>query len=567
MPIVSIAALRAPRAAPNRCSASSGEVGVVVDRDRQPQPLGDQVADRHVGEVEVDGHDRRLRARGRSCTGCRARSPPRPGAPRAPPRSSRSSVSRSSSWSGRCSAPSTLWRTWRRSPRPRPASSCRPGRRPSPHGRSSGPSAPMIFRVGHAAVLPADAERRPEQGRRPERPDYKVYKSRPGLLSRLRAPDLSKLRERTKRQGRRRRGGRDRKPESRRAGRAAAVAPASCKWVGIAALAWILISFAGLRDLLADPEGEAGRHGQHAARQPVPGGQPADDPRDRHRHPLGPVRRPRRGGARRTASRPPGSGEAPPTNCTPYRSDTLMLLRAGGGAFRKLSIPRDTLAEIPGQPENKINSAYATGGAKLTVRTIENFLGINVDQVAIIDFDGFRKFIDSIGGVEVNVPTDVCSSVSGGAFNLKLERGSTRSTATRRSPSPAPARTTCPPTTGSAKPAADHRHQPGPVPAGGPGRDQGPAHRPAPAPVQLHQGAVHRLERAEGDGLQHGRLDDAPAGVRRGDRLQQGLGRAEAQRRRPPPATCHPPARVRASGEEVPRRSSPPHSPACSPPS
>ena len=115
-----------------------------------------------------------------------------------------------------------------------------------------------------------------------------------------------------------------------------------------------------------------------------------------------------------------------PSNCTPYRSDTLMLIRAGGGAFRKLSIPRDTLADIPGQPENKINSAYATGGAKLTVRTIENFLGINVDQVAIIDFDGFRKFIDTIGGVKVDLPTKVCSTVSGGAFNLKLERASTR---------------------------------------------------------------------------------------------------------------------------------------------
>ena len=99
-----------------------------------------------------------------------------------------------------------------------------------------------------------------------------------------------------------------------------------------------------------------------------------------------------------------------------------MLLRAGGGDFRKLSIPRDTLAQIPGQPENKINSAYATGGARLTVRTIENFLGINVDQVAIIDFDGFRKFIDSIGGVDVQRPTDVCSNVSG-TFILQLRKG------------------------------------------------------------------------------------------------------------------------------------------------
>ena len=91
--------------------------------------------------------------------------------------------------------------------------------------------------------------------------------------------------------------------------------------------------------------------------------------------------------------------------------------------FRKLSIPRDTLAEIPGQGPQKINSAYASGGAKLAVRTVEGLLGLDVDQVAIIDFDGFRSFIDTIGGIDVDLPTDVCSSVSDGAFNLKLEQG------------------------------------------------------------------------------------------------------------------------------------------------
>jgi LCP family protein required for cell wall assembly len=95
----------------------------------------------------------------------------------------------------------------------------------------------------------------------------------------------------------------------------------------------------------------------------------------------------------------------------------------GGTTFRKLSIPRDTLADVPGQGEQKINSAYAVGGAKLTIRTVEKLLGIDIDQVAIIDFDGFRKFIDTIGGIDVDLPTDVCSTVSGGAFNLKLKKG------------------------------------------------------------------------------------------------------------------------------------------------
>ena len=77
-----------------------------------------------------------------------------------------------------------------------------------------------------------------------------------------------------------------------------------------------------------------------------------------------------------------------------------MLVRAGRFAFRKLSIPRDTFASIPGHDAQKINAAYAFGGAKLEVQTVEQFLGIDVDQVAVVDFDGFRDFIDAIGGVD-----------------------------------------------------------------------------------------------------------------------------------------------------------------------
>ena len=118
-----------------------------------------------------------------------------------------------------------------------------------------------------------------------------------------------------------------------------------------------------------------------------------------------------------------GKGTGPGCDHGPYRSDTIMLIRAGGGTFRKLSIPRDTLAEVPGKGPQKINSAYAIGGAKLTIRSVEGMLGIDIDQIAIIDFDGFREFIDAIGGIEVDLPTPVCSSVSDGAFNLDLEQG------------------------------------------------------------------------------------------------------------------------------------------------
>jgi len=254
----------------------------------------------------------------------------------------------------------------------------------------------------------------------PERPDYKVYKSRPGLLSGLRAPDLSKLRERARRKGP------DRPPPGKERERPPpAERPLwrrTMKWVGIAALAWILISFVAFEVSSQIQKSKLTDMGNTLHGNPFLAISPqtilviGTDIRSGQF--AGPDE-----AASKSCLEAAGSGEAPPSNCTPYRSDTLMLIRAGRGTFRKLSIPRDTLANIPGQAENKINSAYAVGGAKLTVRTVEDFLGINVDQVAVVDFDGFRKFIDTIGGVKVDVPVDVCSTVSGGAFNLKLKKG------------------------------------------------------------------------------------------------------------------------------------------------
>jgi LCP family protein required for cell wall assembly len=124
-------------------------------------------------------------------------------------------------------------------------------------------------------------------------------------------------------------------------------------------------------------------------------------------------------------------GDAPHDGCEAgeYRADTLMLIRAGGGAFRKLSIPRDSYAEIPGQAPTKINAAFAFGGAALQIKTIEKFLGLQIDHIAIVDFTGFEKLIDAVGGVEVNVPHKLCAEISGGAghgqggITLRLHKG------------------------------------------------------------------------------------------------------------------------------------------------
>jgi LCP family protein required for cell wall assembly len=147
---------------------------------------------------------------------------------------------------------------------------------------------------------------------------------------------------------------------------------------------------------------------------------------------IGTDARPEATGAAEAETRPKcieqgASGSPPSSDCSGFRADSLMLVRAGGGAFEKLSIPRDTLANIPGVGAGKINSAYATGGAELQIRTVEDFLGIDVDHLVLLDFQGFAEFIDAIGGVDVDVGTPVESFVDGGSsqggITLKLDKG------------------------------------------------------------------------------------------------------------------------------------------------
>lgn len=130
-----------------------------------------------------------------------------------------------------------------------------------------------------------------------------------------------------------------------------------------------------------------------------------------------------------------GNGSVAPSGCTPVRADTLMLVRAGGGSFEKLSIPRDTLAAIPGQSDQKINAAFAFGGAELQVKTVEDFLGIDIDHVVMLDFAGFADFIDSLGGVQVDLPQRVHAQIDGGGAaggtTLKLDQGKNDLTGTQ----------------------------------------------------------------------------------------------------------------------------------------
>ena len=116
-----------------------------------------------------------------------------------------------------------------------------------------------------------------------------------------------------------------------------------------------------------------------------------------------------------TDQRPPGSKE-PGAFSGGIRSDTIMLWRIGGGVSRRLSIPRDTAASIPGHGTTKINAAYAYGGPALAIKTIEQFTGIKINHLIIVNLANFPKFIDAIGGVDVTTGR-ICSEISGGAAN------------------------------------------------------------------------------------------------------------------------------------------------------
>ena len=81
------------------------------------------------------------------------------------------------------------------------------------------------------------------------------------------------------------------------------------------------------------------------------------------------------------------------------RSDSILLLRIGDGKNATLSIPRDTVVDIPGSGQNKINAAYAIGGPALAIRTVENYLGIPVNHLIEVNFENFPQLIDALGGV------------------------------------------------------------------------------------------------------------------------------------------------------------------------
>jgi LCP family protein required for cell wall assembly len=96
-----------------------------------------------------------------------------------------------------------------------------------------------------------------------------------------------------------------------------------------------------------------------------------------------------------------------------YRTDTLMIaiVRPRDGQVALISIPRDLWVDIPGMGMQRINTAYQSGeisaypggGPGLLKDTLLNNLGIEIDHTAMVDFDGFRRIVDTLGGIDVPI--------------------------------------------------------------------------------------------------------------------------------------------------------------------
>ncbi|HEY2521533.1 MAG TPA: LCP family protein [Streptosporangiaceae bacterium] len=105
-------------------------------------------------------------------------------------------------------------------------------------------------------------------------------------------------------------------------------------------------------------------------------------------------------------------------------SDTLMLLHvsADRGTVTVVSIPRDSWVDIPGHGMSKINAAYGLGGPKLMVQTVEQATGLTINHYVEVNFLGFVKIIDALGGVNICLPQPVDDTYSG----LRLSAGEHR---------------------------------------------------------------------------------------------------------------------------------------------
>jgi LCP family protein required for cell wall assembly len=226
-----------------------------------------------------------------------------------------------------------------------------------------------------------------------DRPDYKVYRSRRSPLDKLRrSDDLEGFKDRARPKEPRRREPRPpRKRGTREPGtRKPITAKRVVKWIALAIAGWLALSFV-LFMISAQLEGGV-----------------SDDAKDalsgNGNFVTGATILVLGSDERKGDSLDAGDSG-------PGRADSIMLVHASLGRVAKLSIPRDTEADIPGHGRTKINAAYAIGGPALMIETVEGYMGngLEINHLIEVDFEDFPKFIDSLGGITVNNQSRICA--------------------------------------------------------------------------------------------------------------------------------------------------------------
>jgi LCP family protein required for cell wall assembly len=278
-------------------------------------------------------------------------------------------------------------------------------------GSGEKPDYPVYGRKGRSGEKPDTPQRKQPGGPR-QKPPYRVYRSRPSLRDRIRKPSLSSIRSDSAEggwRGRLRRLVGGKRPWLR--------------WVLIICAGWLLLSFITFAVSAQIQKGKL----PQSAKDALKGG-----PAVLLGQNILILGGDRRGKTQHNASGSEGQG--------PPRADTIMVLHASLTSFHKLSIPRDSFAAIPDCGEQKINASLAcntsspNGNPASTIKTVENFLGIDINHIVIVNFDGFADFINTLGGVTIDVPGNpdkngavVCGDVDGGksqgGVSLKLPPG------------------------------------------------------------------------------------------------------------------------------------------------
>ena len=108
------------------------------------------------------------------------------------------------------------------------------------------------------------------------------------------------------------------------------------------------------------------------------------------------------------------------------RSDTMMLCKVNfdDGSIKMLSLPRDSIVKIKGA-NDKLTHAHSYGGPALTLKTVRDWLKLDVRYYVRVDYKAVEELVDIVGGVEFDVPVDMNyhDTTKGNELHINIKKG------------------------------------------------------------------------------------------------------------------------------------------------